>query len=633
MQHQSYYATIDPEGENLVIEPRLDRKNARQRWIFHGQGTIRMRTAWTIKSVANGKYLCATSEDDIKARKSSPTLWCTQKVDGDDSRFRIYRYDESGRDNDKLISVSLGSVKSGDKIQVFKECLDKGEIWVMQRKANRFINLATQSPNKLQVGHSIESCTGAVEHADPFDLDGRRIILFDTPAFDSTNKTETEILRIIAFELEKRYRKGQILHGIIYVHRISDAHVNDLAKTNFGIFRELCGDYYLRNVIIMSNMWSRLSSEVEGHRRITELAGLDDFFKPAIAKGAAMMHHMQDTVESAHMVIRQILKNHPIALRIQEEIVDQGKSINETGAGMAVDEELAQLTHQYELKLKMQFAAARRERDEGTRKEQLKEVERARQLLEKVEEEKRNQVREYHLLHEQFAKDGRTPQQAIGMVEERIWREIQAAQTRGRWDAEAVERRRHWQEAEASKLRQEAEAAELRLAKQKEDLKAKTRIIPSPSLKHGNIVSGRTYVMYNMQHQSYYATIDAKGENFIIEPQLGKKNGRQRWTLHCQGTVGMRTAWTIKSVTNGRYLCATSEDYIKARKTSTPTLWCTQKVDGNDSRFRIYRYDKSGQDNDKLISVPLGSVKSGATIQVLKQSLNMDEIWVMQRHG
>ncbi|KAJ2935876.1 hypothetical protein H1R20_g1217, partial [Candolleomyces eurysporus] len=513
-----------------------------------------------------------------------------------------------------------------------------------------------KSPNKLQVGHSIESCTGAVEHADPFDLDGRRIILFDTPAFDSTNKTETEVLRIIAFELEKRYRKGQILHGIIYVHRISDAHVNNLAKTNFGIFRELCGDYYLRNVIIMSNMWSRLSSEVEGHRRVTELAGLDDFFKPAIAKGAAMMHHMQDTVESAHMVIRQILKNHPIALRIQEEIVDQGKSINETGAGMAVDEELAQLTHQCELKLKMQFAAARRERDERTRKEQLKEVERARQLLEKVEEEKRNQVREYHLLHEQFAEDGRTPQQAIGMVEERIWREIQAAQTRGRWEAEAVERRRHWQEAEASKLRQEseatklrqvaeaarrrqeaeaakqrteAEAAEQRLAKEKADLGMRTS--PTPSVKHGTIVSGRTYVMYNMQHQSYYATIDPEGENLVIEPRLDRKNARQRWIFHGQGTIRMRTAWTIKSVANGKYLCATSEDDIKARK-SSPTLWCTQKVDGDDSRFRIYRYDESGRDNDKLISVSLGSVKSGDKIQVFKEYLDKGEIWVMQRY-
>ncbi|RXW16027.1 hypothetical protein EST38_g9826 [Candolleomyces aberdarensis] len=189
------------------------------------------------------------------------------------------------------------------------------------------------------------------------------------------------------------------------------------------------------------------------------------------------------------------------------------------------------------------------------------------------------------------------------------------------------------QVAEAAKIRQEAEAAQRRPAKEKADLEAMMKISPSPNLKHGTIISGRTYVMYNMQHQSYYATIDPKGENFVIEPRLGRKNGRQRWTFHSQGTIGMRTAWTIKSIANGRYLCATSEDEIKACKTSTPTLWCTQKVDGNDSRFRIYRYDESGQDNDKLISVPLGSIKGGATIQVLKQYLGKGEIWVMQRHN
>jgi hypothetical protein len=35
-------------------------------------------------------------------------------------------------------------------------------------------------------------------------LDGRRVILFDTPGSDDTNKDESEVLRIIAFELEKQ---------------------------------------------------------------------------------------------------------------------------------------------------------------------------------------------------------------------------------------------------------------------------------------------------------------------------------------------------------------------------------------------------------------------------------------------
>jgi predicted GTPase len=68
----------------------------------------------------------------------------------------------------------------------------------------QFINRASQSDN-VRVGHSIQSCTDAVERADPFQLDGRRIFLFDTPGFDDTDKTESEILKIIVLELENQY--------------------------------------------------------------------------------------------------------------------------------------------------------------------------------------------------------------------------------------------------------------------------------------------------------------------------------------------------------------------------------------------------------------------------------------------
>ena len=34
--------------------------------------------------------------------------------------------------------------------------------------------------------------------APGFDLDGRKIILIDTPGFDDTNKSEVEILKLIA---------------------------------------------------------------------------------------------------------------------------------------------------------------------------------------------------------------------------------------------------------------------------------------------------------------------------------------------------------------------------------------------------------------------------------------------------
>jgi predicted GTPase len=35
----------------------------------------------------------------------------------------------------------------------------------------------------------------------PFEFDGRRVVLIDTPGFDDTNKSDTDILRMIAHYL------------------------------------------------------------------------------------------------------------------------------------------------------------------------------------------------------------------------------------------------------------------------------------------------------------------------------------------------------------------------------------------------------------------------------------------------
>jgi len=60
----------------------------------------------------------------------------------------------------------------------------------------KFINLASRS--NLRIGISLESCTAEVQRADEFTLDGRRVILIDTPGFDDTSKSDTEILKMIA---------------------------------------------------------------------------------------------------------------------------------------------------------------------------------------------------------------------------------------------------------------------------------------------------------------------------------------------------------------------------------------------------------------------------------------------------
>ena len=134
------------------------------------------------------------------------------------------------------------------------------------------------------------------------------------------------------------------------------------------MFRKLCGDETLKNVVLVTNMWSEVSPEV-GKDREKQLSG--DFFKPVLDLGARMVSH-HDTVESAHGIIRGILKNHPAALRIQKEVVDENKDIINTAAGEAVSEELDKQMkeHQAELKkVQEDMAQAIKDNDERAKRE------------------------------------------------------------------------------------------------------------------------------------------------------------------------------------------------------------------------------------------------------------------------
>ena len=60
----------------------------------------------------------------------------------------------------------------------------------------QFINFASGS--NLRIGMGLKSCTAEVQLSNEFTLDDRRIVLIDTPGFDDTSKSDTDILKIIA---------------------------------------------------------------------------------------------------------------------------------------------------------------------------------------------------------------------------------------------------------------------------------------------------------------------------------------------------------------------------------------------------------------------------------------------------
>lgn len=136
-----------------------------------------------------------------------------------------------------------------------------------------------------------------------------------------------------------RRRQNQKLHGVIYLHRITDNRMGGTALRNFRMFRELCGIKALASCVIVLNMWNEVSEDVATARE-RELRETDIFFKPAMDAGASMLHHT-NSPSSAQEILRDVVKKEPVVLQIQEEIVEQGKPIYETSAGVALLGDLA----------------------------------------------------------------------------------------------------------------------------------------------------------------------------------------------------------------------------------------------------------------------------------------------------
>ena len=183
-----------------------------------------------------------------------------------------------------------------------------------------------------------------------------------------------------------RYERGGALAGVLYFHRISDFRMGGVSTRNFKMFQKLCGESAFQNVVIVTNMWGEVDPRI-GEAREAELMTDDIFFKPVLDKGAQIARH-ENTVTSAQKIIRLVLDNHPIPLRIQVELVDEHKDISETSAGEELTQEInAQIVkHQEEMRvLREEMEQAMKDKDEETRRELEIETQKMQREVERFE--------------------------------------------------------------------------------------------------------------------------------------------------------------------------------------------------------------------------------------------------------
>ncbi|KAH7884700.1 P-loop containing nucleoside triphosphate hydrolase protein, partial [Phlebopus sp. FC_14] len=331
-----------------------------------------------------------------------------------------------------------------------------------------FINLASGSD--LRVGAGLESCTNEVQTSVPFGVDGQTVVLIDTPGFDDTTMMDTDVLKLIAAYLVTTYEQGAKLAGIIYMHRISDVRMGGTSKRNFRIFRELCGDSTLRNVLIVTNMWSNVDPKV-GEDRERELASNDKFFKPVLEKGARMLRH-DGTQASTHAILRYLINNQAATLRIQHEIVNEHRDLAHTSAGAELTRALKEQEerHNEELrKLRSEMEAALRAKDEETRGELQDEVDKKREEIARIQHDAERMAADFNAEKSrleariaQMEEENRRHLQELGGLQDKLQRQakVREEEERARLKQEEQEKAHLQEEIARARAEMKKVAAE-----------------------------------------------------------------------------------------------------------------------------------------------------------------------------
>ncbi|QRV80137.1 50S ribosome-binding GTPase [Ceratobasidium sp. AG-Ba] len=198
----------------------------------------------------------------------------------------------------------------------------------------------------LKVGRSLESCTREIQ-ASSMDYKGRQVIIYDTPGFDDSQVSDTDILRQIATFLTYSHERGVgRASGIIFVHDINNPRVSGTSLKNLRMFKGLVGDETLKNVVFVTNKWSSPPSP-EHEARQKELETTGKYFGNAIQQGARVFRGGRDVrPEDVAELLDMFLPCKPSSFQIQKEMAE-GLDLASTVAGRELGRELEQIQQKH----------------------------------------------------------------------------------------------------------------------------------------------------------------------------------------------------------------------------------------------------------------------------------------------
>lgn len=168
----------------------------------------------------------------------------------------------------------------------------------------------------------------------------RNVYLIDTPGLNDTTRNDAAVLKEIAFTLASLYRKKIPLTGILYLHDIGTNRMAGSSMKSLRMLKAMCGEPAYPHIVLAANMGGSPDIASRDEVNLRHLVSHSDWWGDMKAGGCHVVSHINH-VPSAEKILQVLVdaRDKNAVLAIQRELVDENRSLEDTGAGRELNRE------------------------------------------------------------------------------------------------------------------------------------------------------------------------------------------------------------------------------------------------------------------------------------------------------
>ena len=186
------------------------------------------------------------------------------------------------------------------------------------------------------------------------------MLLADTPGFNDTVRSDTDVLHSIVTPLYELQKKNHPVLGIIYLHNITNPRLAGTALRMLKMLQQFCGRVNYNRIVFATTMWEDAKFTPHGgeaaNQRHEELER--EFWNDMFAGNGGVVRHLRDDRDSAGDVLDHFFNefsklkksDQERPLQVLDEMIN-GKLVEQTSAYRCAREEQRLLTQQKEQQL------------------------------------------------------------------------------------------------------------------------------------------------------------------------------------------------------------------------------------------------------------------------------------------